>query len=239
MGRGRRPLSSSNKNNKQLRGKMKKSLLVFTILISMFSVINVSQANANCTAGDPCGTWAMLDSQGVVTNVIVCQTSVCGGGTWAGQTVVPQVAPNPVTHDTTGQGSYIGNAENNSSVVYSGGTFTIYENSVISKNTTENNNDVITTSEVSIPVSAKSFTYEDTVGKSYGNVEMSPVVFNENVETIVKVTETNLINTISESSSFYERKTTQEIEEVFVNNNLNLLLSKIQTLISLLGSWVK
>ena len=218
---------------------MKKSLLVFTILISMFSVINVSQANANCTAGDPCGTWAMLDSQGVVTNVIVCQTSVCGGGTWAGQTVVPQVAPNPVTHDTTGQGSYIGNAENNSSVVYSGGTFTIYENSVISKNTTENNNDVITTSEVSIPVSAKSFTYEDTVGKSYGNVEMSPVVFNENVETIVKVTETNLINTISESSSFYERKTTQEIEEVFVNNNLNLLLSKIQTLISLLGSWVK
>ncbi len=218
---------------------MKKSLLVFTILVSMLSIINVSQANANCTAGDPCGTWAMLDSQGVVTNVIVCQASVCGGGTWAGQTVVPQVAPNPVTHDTTGQGSYIGNAENNSSVVYSGGTFTIYENSVISKNTTENNNDVITTSEVSIPVSAKSFTYEDTVGKSYGNVEMNPVVFDENIETIVKVTETNLINTISESASFYERKTTQEIEEVFVNNNLNLLLSKIQTLISLLGSWVK
>ena len=218
---------------------MKKSLLVFTILISMFSVINVSQANANCTAGDPCGTWAMLDSQGVVTNVIVCQASVCGGGTWAGQTVVPQVAPNPVTHDTYGTGSYIGNAENNTSVVYSGGTFTIYENSVINKNTTENNNDVTTTSEVSIPVSAQSFTYQDTIGKSYGDVEMNPVVFNENIETIVKVTETNLINTISESAIFYERKTTEEVEGVFVNNNLNLLLSKIQTLISLLGSWVK
>jgi hypothetical protein len=218
---------------------MKKYLLVFVLITSMFSVINISQANANCTASDPCGTWAMLDNQGVVTNVIVCQASVCGGGTWSGQTVVPQVAPNPVTNDTSGQGSYIGNAENNTSVVYSGGTFTIYENSVINKNTTENNNDVTTTSEVSIPVSAKSFTYEDTVGKSYGNVEMNPVVFNENVETVVKVTETNLINTISESSSFYQRKTTQEIEEVFVNNNLNLLLSKIQTLISLLGSWVK
>jgi hypothetical protein len=218
---------------------MKKYLLVFVLITSMLSVINVSQANANCTASDPCGTWAMLDNQGVVTNVIVCQASVCGSGTWAGQTVVPQVAPNPVTNDTFGQGSYIGNAENNTSVVYSGGTFTIYENSVINKNTTENNNDVITTSEVSIPVSAKSFTYEDTVGKSYGSVEMNPVVFNENAETIVKVTETNLINTITESSSFYERKTTQEIEEVFVNNNLNLLLSKIQTLISLLGGWVK
>ena len=218
---------------------MKKNLLVFTILISMFSVINVSQANATCTAGDPCGTWAMLDSQGVVTNVIVCQASVCGGGTWDGQTVVPQVAPNPVTNDTTGQGSYIGNAENNISVVYSEGTFTIYENTIINKSIVENNNEVTTTSEVSIPVSAKSFTYEDTIGKSYENIEISPVSFNENIETIVKVTETNLINTISESSSFYERKTTKAIEEIFVNNNLNLLLSKIQTLISLLGSWVK
>ena len=218
---------------------MKKNLLIFTVLISMFSVINVSQANANCTAGDPCGTWAVLDSQGVVTNVIVCQASVCGGGILGGERVVPQVAPNPVTHDTTGQGSYIGNAENNTSVVYSEGTFTVYENSVINRNTTENNNDVTITSEVSIPVSAKSFTYQDTIGKSYGDVEMNPEIFNENIETIVKVTETNLINTINESASFYERKTTQEIEEVFVNSNLNLLLSKIQTLISLLGSWVK
>jgi len=218
---------------------MKKRLLIFAILISTLSVINVSQANANCTASDPCGTWAMLDNQGVVTNVIVCQASVCGGGTWAGQTVVPQVAPNPVTHDTTGQGSYIGSAENNTSVVYSEGTFTIYENSVINKNTTENNNDIVTTSEVSIPVSTRSFTYEDTIGKSYGNVEMNSVTFSDNSETIVKVTETNLINTITEFSSFYERKTTQEIEEVFVNNNLNLLLSKIQTLVFLLGSWVK
>jgi hypothetical protein len=218
---------------------MKKYLLVFAILTSMFSVVNVSQANANCTAENPCGTWAMLDNQGVVTNVIVCQASVCGGGTWAGQTVVPQVAPNPVTNDTTEQGSYIGNAENNTNVVYSEGTFTIYENTIINKSIVENNNEVVTTSQVSIPVSAKSFIYEDTIGKSYGNVEMNPVVFNENIETVVKVTETNLINTISESSSFYERKTTQEIEEVFVNNNLNLLLSKIQTLISLLGSWVK
>jgi hypothetical protein len=218
---------------------MKKSLLVFTILISMFSVINVSQANANCTAENPCGTWAVLDSQGVVTNVIVCQTSVCGGGIWDGQTVVPQVAPNPVTHDTTGQGSYIGNADQGTQVTYSNGSFTITENTTINDSITETQGDNSTTSEVRIPISARSFTYEDTIGKSYGNVEMSPVVFNENVETIVKVTETNLISTISESSSFYQRKTTQEIEEVFVNNNLNLLLSKIQTLISLLGSWVK
>jgi hypothetical protein len=219
---------------------MKKSLLVFTILISMLSVVNVSQANAgDCSESDPCGSWAMLDTQGVVTNVIVCQASVCGSGTWAGQTVVPQVAPNPVTNDTQGIGSYIGNADQGTQVTYSGGTFTIIENTRINNKFTETQGDNSTTSEVNIPISSRSFTYEDTIGKSYGNVEMSPVIFNENAETTVKVTETNLINTISESVNFYERKTTQEVEEVFVNNNLNLLLSKIQTLIFLLGSWVK
>jgi hypothetical protein len=219
---------------------MKKGLLVFTILISMLSVVNVSQANAgDCSASDPCGSWAMLDTQGVVTNVIVCQASVCGSGTWAGQTVVPQVAPNPVTNDTQGIGSYIGNADQGTQVTYSGGTFTIIENTRINNKFTETQGDNSTTSEVNIPISSRSFTYEDTIGKSYGNVEMSPVIFNENAETTVKVTETNLINTISESVNFYERKTTQEVEEVFVNNNLNLLLSKIQTLIFLLGSWVK
>ena len=219
---------------------MKKNLLIFTILISMLSVVNISQANAgDCSASDPCGSWAMIDTQGVVTNVIVCQASVCGGGTWAGQTVVPQVAPNPLTNDTQGMGSYIGNADQGTQVTYSGGTFTIIENTRINNRFTETEGDNSTTSEVNIPISSRSFTYEDTIEKSYGYVEMNKVTFNENAETTINVTETNLINTISESVNFYERKTTQEIEEVFVNNNLNLLLSKIQTLISLLGSWVK
>jgi hypothetical protein len=218
---------------------MKKSLLVFAILISMLSVVNVSQANANCTAENPCGTWAMLDSQGVVTNVIVCQASVCGGGTWDGQTVVPQVAPNPVTNDTTGQGSYIGNKELGTEVRYSDGNFIITENTTINNSFTEVEGDTSTTSEVSIPVSSKSFTYEDTIGKSWGQVEMTSVTFDENLLTTLSVKQANLTNTVQETTSFYQRKTTQEIEEVFVNNNLNLLLSKIQTLISLLGSWVK
>ncbi len=218
---------------------MKKYLLVFAILTSMFSVVNISQANANCTAENPCGTWAVLDNQGVVTNVIVCQTSVCGSGSFGGQTVVPQVAPNPVTNDTYGTGSYIGNAEQGTEVRYSAGEFTIVENTVIINTSTEVNLETTTTSEVNIPVSSRSFTYEDTIGKMWGEVEMQPVQFNENLPTILTVVETNLINTIQESTNIYERKTSEEIEQIFVNNNLNLLLSKINTLISLLGSWVK
>ena len=228
---------------------MKKNLLIFTILISMFSVINVSQANANCTAGDPCGTWAMLDSQGVVTNVIVCQASVCGGGTWAGQTVVPQVAPNPVTNTTHETGSYIGNSQDNSEVRYSDGTFTISENINISKSVTETDNNTTTISKVEIPVSTRSFTYEDTINKKYGEVEMNVVNFNENLPTTLKIIEISpigvneenniLYNTIQESTVFNERKNLSEITQDLSNNNLNLLLSKIQTLVSLLGSWVK
>jgi hypothetical protein len=218
---------------------MKKTLLVFAILTSMLSVVNISQANADCSANNPCGTWAVLDNQGVVTNVIVCQASVCGGGSFGGQTVVPQVAPNPVTHDPYGTGSYIGNPDQGTEVRYSEGTFIITENTSITNTVTEVDGETTTISEVQIPVSARSFRYEDTIGKMYGEVIMDTVTFDETSQTNVSVKKTNLINTIQESTGFTERKTSAEIEQVFVNNNLNLLLSKVQTLISLLGTWVK
>ena len=224
---------------------MKKNLLVFTILISMFSVINVSQANADCTAGDPCGTWAMLDSQGVVTNVIVCSSSVCGGGTWAGQTVVPQVAPNPVTHHADGIGSYIGNPDQTTQVKYSEGTFVITENTIVTKTDTEINDNSLTTTQVRIPISERTFTYEDTINKPYGQVEMITTKFNENVETVLEVTQATfpnieeniLYSVIQESIGFNQRKTENEIIETINNNGLNLLLSKVQTLIYLLGNF--
>jgi hypothetical protein len=232
-------LSSSNKNKKQLRGKMKKSLLVFTILISMLSVVNVSQANANCTAENPCGTWAMLDSQGTVTNVIVCQASVCGGGEWAGQRVVPQVAPNPVTHDTTGQGSYIGNKETGSTVTYSDNRFNIVENSTITREQTDVDNNSTSVSRVEIPVTSKSFSYEDTINRSYGNVPMSVGLVDNSKDTKISVLKTSDEGIEYESTSFSERKTTEQLRSEVASKNLSLLLSKIQTLIKLLNGWLK
>jgi hypothetical protein len=66
--------------------KTKVSLIIIGLISSLISVVGISSANAECSAADPCGTWAMLDQQGTVTNIIVCQASVCGSGTWAGQT---------------------------------------------------------------------------------------------------------------------------------------------------------
>ena len=218
---------------------MKKYLLTFTILLSLLSVINVSQANADCSAENPCGTWAVLDNQGVVTNVIVCQTSVCGGGNFGGQTVVPQVAPNPVTHDPYGMGSYIGDPEQGTEVKYSDGIFTITENIVVTNTSTEINGSTTIVSEVQVPVATRSFRYEDTINKMYGEVVMNNIFFDQNSSANLSVKNINSTDIITESVSFTERKTSQEIEEIFVNNSLDLLFSKVQTLISLLGSWVK
>jgi hypothetical protein len=229
---------------------MKKTLLIFITLISMLSIINVSQANANCNAGDPCGTWAMLDSQGVVTNVIVCQASVCGGGTWAGKTVVPQVAPNPVTNTPDGTGSYIGNSNSGTQVVHSEGTFTVKENKTITNSYVEVNNENITISKVEIPISERTFTYQDTINKQYGEVEMTITKFNESLETnleVTQITPTNIFNEqqnmlfseTKQSVGFNNRKNENEIIETINNNSLNLLLSRIQIFISLLGSWIK
>jgi hypothetical protein len=218
---------------------MKKNLLVFTILISMFSVVNVSQASANCTAENPCGTWAMLDSQGVVTNIIVCQASVCGSGTFAGQTVVPQVAPNPVTHDTTGTSGFNSSQDRTELVTYSNNKFTITENATINNSVTEIDNNTTTESSVSIPVSSKSFTYEDTINKSYSEIIFNPENFDESKPTEISVVQTIENVQQSESVSIFERSTASELQSKMQSENLNIILGKLQTILSLLGSWIK
>jgi len=117
---------------------MKKILLIISLLISSTAtsltaahaeqcavmgsngcVLTEAQAQASnnggvgqCSASNPCGTWAVLDNSNTVTNVIVCQTAVCGSGTIAG-TVTPVVLQVPA-HPVTGQHQtgYLGTPEN-------------------------------------------------------------------------------------------------------------------------------
>ena len=193
---------------------MKKRLLIFTILASIISTVNISQASANCSSDNPCGTWAVLDAQGVVSNVIVCQASVCGGGTWAGQTVVPQVAPNPTTNDTTGQGSFMGNKENGSTVTYSNGVFTINEPGAINRSETLSIDNKVVETEVFIPILSKTFTYEDTVGKNYNNIPFIINEINPDSNTNISVKETN------KNTELVEKQITKEIFSYDENGNL-------------------
>ena len=218
---------------------MKKSLLVFTILISMFSVVNVSQANANCTAENPCGVWAMLDNAGTVTNVIVCQPSVCGGGTFAGQTVVPQLPANPVTHDPTGVGSFMGTPEK--PITYTNNRFNVDIETIIVKTDVEVTTTGETVSTVTIPVKLDSFSYEEVADlqKSASQIPAELGKFNESKPTIISVVQTGEDVQQSESVDIFKRVTASELQSKMQSENLNIILGKFQTILSLLGSWIK
>ena len=123
---------------------------------------------------------------------------------------------------------------------------------------TEERNSVTTTSAVNIvgELPSFSFKYEDTVGnnlftrngfiKNWSDNSQATVSVNVD-QTITTATVSNgvenLLSTSTqnniESISFESRKTAQEVQDSIVNSNLSLLNSKIQTLISLLGSWIK
>ncbi len=123
---------------------------------------------------------------------------------------------------------------------------------------TEERNSVTTTSVVSIvgELPSFSFKYEDTLGsnlftrngfiKNWSDNSQATVFVNVD-QTITTATVSNSIENILststqnniESISFESRKTAQEVQDSIVNSNLSLLNSKIQTLIFLLGSWIK
>jgi hypothetical protein len=82
--------------------KIKSGFASIVLAISSVLFISISTASTasagDCSAADPCQTWAMLDENNVVINVIVCQPSVCGSGVWNDRKVVLQVSADPVTH---------------------------------------------------------------------------------------------------------------------------------------------
>jgi hypothetical protein len=219
--------------------KSKSMLVIGALFVSIFSFISVSQASAECSAADPCGTWAVVDSSGTVSNVIVCQPSVCGSGSFGGQNVVPQVAANPETHDTHGTGSYVGNAQSGSTVTYSGGTFSINENVTITKSEVEvdlDNNSSITSS-VSVPVSSRTFTFEDTINNKWGYVPMAVKSYNAYGYTTFSVSSLNESEgPDNEVLNFRQTLTEKEIIAEIVSAQLKLITNKISTLLKLLQS---
>ena len=227
---------SGSIQNKRIKAK----ILILSLVVSFFS-LGLSQ-NANATDG--AGVWAVVDSAGTVTNVIVCTQAVCGGGTFGGERVVPQIAPNPITNNAEGQGSFIGNESAGIRVTESNGVFTVHENIRTYSSETEvtvndQNKTITTISEVSVPVTSRSFSYEDTIGKTYSEIKLNNESFDDNKPTNMLVTKKTSQSLSSESISILGRKTASELDIILVQNETNLLLSKINVLLRLLGSWVK
>jgi hypothetical protein len=238
--------------------------LIISLLIALITAVITStpQANAQCTASDPCGTWAMLDPQGTVTNIIVCQASVCGGGTWAGQTVVPQVAPNPVTNDTTGTGGYWGTYDSNTrefTVDRNGPNQTPASTQTNSETRTETNPDGAVTStttiEATTPLVAKTFKYEDTVkdasefddkGQPINGWDQRHLKDKElpaNSPATVKVTKAYIEDELekfkSESMTLAQRMTEGELTDAAKAESKTLIIENIMSVVRLLNTWIK
>jgi hypothetical protein len=204
---------------------MKKNLSIFGLFTAILLALNVSSANA-----DP--TYAVLDANGNVTNIIVCG-SACAGGTFAGQVVVPQVAADPATGENRG-GFWYG--PGTTTYDSNSGTFTAVDNrTIVNSIAEEENGETITSSATINGGSTTQFKYSDTVGNNLFTRGGFIYSYLENTSSTISVNKNN----VTESLDFNNRKTATQIQESVQNSGLALLNSKVQVLISLLGGWVK
>jgi hypothetical protein len=204
---------------------MKNKIKFLTLSVAALLFFNVSTANA-----DP--TYAVLDANGNVTNIIVCG-SACASGEFGGNKVVLQVAADPVTNENRGgfwygPGTTTYNADS--------GTFTVVDPTVITNSISENENGEMVKSSATVNGGrATSFKYTDTIGSNLFTRLGFVYSYKEETSASVSVSKNN----VTESLDFSNRKTEIQIQQSIENSNLALLNSKVQTLISLLGGWVK
>jgi hypothetical protein len=204
---------------------MKKNLSIFGLLAATLLTFNISSASA-----DP--TYAVLDANGNVTNIIVCG-SACASGEFGGNKVVLQVAADPVTGENRG-GFWYG--PGTTTYDSNSGTFTMVDKGEVTNSSVATDTDSTITSSATIyGGNATTFKYEDTIGTKLETRENFNQEYLENTSATISVNKDN----ITESLDFNNRKTAIEIQQSVENSNLVLLNSKIQKLISLLGSWVK
>ena len=206
---------------------MKKNINILGLLATILLSSNLSSASA-----DP--TYAVLDANGNVTNIIVCG-AFCAGGTVGpgGDRAVLQVAPDPQTGENRGgfwQGPGTTTYDSNA------GTFTMTDNrTVVNSISEEENGETVTSSATVNGGATTQFKYSDTIGDNLFTRLGFTYGYKEETNASVSVNKGN----VTESLDFGNRKTGVQIQESIQSSGLTLLNSKVQTLISLLGAWVK
>jgi hypothetical protein len=207
---------------------MKIKSIIGSILLTVGAFTFVSApAHAACSAEDPCHTYAMVDNSGIVTNIIVCQPSVCGSGFFAGSRVVPQVAANPITHQS--QGGYISNV-GSPPVIESNGRFTVTtDHPTVSQTVVkEETKETVLQSTISSGTQ-KSFTFNDTVGSPNGTPTMKNEVMQKSTSATLSAIELSNSDTPTvisrESITFDERQTEEYVELMLMLEELNKIFS--------------
>ena len=192
-------------------------------------------------------TYAVVDSSGLVTNVIVCQESVCGSsgswaGTmpsdtpWAGQKLVLQVPANEITGKNQG-GIFtsLDLATPKQLVTYDSNT------KLFSTGSADGPAPVMRTEVVdSVTLSAIINSNTVTFGPDNfinGKMEFTPVV-NTETEANISATKVNGNSRIVEDLSFSTPQTVEQIR-ASLTEELVMLRTYLNNLIVLLKGWVK
>jgi len=208
---------------------------IFGVLASSLMFITVpTAANAgDCSPADPCETWAMIDGSGIVTNIIVCQPSVCGSGYFGNSRVVRQVAASSTGQN---QGGWVNDEKNNTAVVHTNGTFTISNTTpVVSQHieVEELTTTVVTT--VIGETNARSFTYEDTQNKELNlapegqGIDYKEVAVSEGADGRVSIVYTDSQTVLMNiSSEFTSRQTEEVVRNSLINKSQEISPSLIE-----------
>jgi len=218
------------------KNKVISTILSVIASLSLFIAVPEAATAAPCSASDPCQTYAMLDNANSVINVIVCQPSVCGSGTFAGYRVVLQVAANPQTNDPTGTSGHMTKSDENKVVTLSdNGVFTVKKDEVVVQTIavpevqTQNTNNTTTTTTTSIQAQ-----FTDT---STGSVKIDASQTVDST-TVTSNSTINSTNTVKETVIFEERKTAGEVSFILEQQKLTLFQSKMNKLLMLLSGWL-
>jgi hypothetical protein len=168
------------------------------------------------------GSYAIVDSNGSVTNTIVCG-AYCSNGTFGpgGDMAVLQI-PNSTSGIWFGPGTTTYNKESN--------TFTA--TNPVSEEIK------ITSGDSSVKISGNR-TLTFVSGNVFIDLSGNPqgVVEGWKEDSLASVSVTS--NNIKESLNLGNKKTNQEIRTLIQDSNLLLLNDRVQVLITLLGNWVK
>ena len=198
-----------------------------------------------CSSSSPCGTYAVLNSNNEVTNTIVCQAAVCGGGSFANQPVVLQVPTSPDGNGTA-QGGYLGNG--NGSVTYdpvtnifsmSAGPLSIEDPTPVVVTNTDNS---VSSTQLASSVSSSTLSFKaPTSINSIKSAVTKKATSNAKGKLIAVQTVTSAagsdISKITQSQEFNPGLSTAEMLAIINNNLANYLISdNSDTLLNLLIS---
>jgi len=200
------------------------NILLVTLVLTSFAVTSAK-------ASEPTGTYAVVNSSGVVTNIIVCTASVCGpGGSWGGVmpndtpcpgcSIVLQRAPNPVTG--LSQGGNMGTPEN--PVKYDS------EKQVFTQGT-EAIPSPVTRTEV-VEEAIVSVTINSTEVSFGPNVETKPIVDSQTSATLFAA------EGLTKEMAIFETPKTRSQIQASIENKLRLMQQYLNRFYVLLDGWL-